>query len=78
MYVYVWVRKEKSPIKVVGLRQMFREADFPWEVLIDDNIVVLLQAQFIVPGKDTGGYVCIYMREKPRKFSFRVAFLRCV
>lgn len=53
--MHVCVRKEKSPVEVVGLRQMFREADFPREVLIDDNIVVLLQAQFIVPGKHTGG-----------------------
>lgn len=45
----------ESPVEVVGLWQMFRETDFPREVLVDDNIIVLLQPQFIVPEKDAGG-----------------------
>lgn len=41
----------KSPVEIVGLRQIFREADFSREVLIDDNIIVLLQPKFVVPKK---------------------------
>lgn len=63
MCVCECVGKEKSPVEVVGLRQMFREADFPQEVLIDDNIGVLLQVQLIVPGKHTGG---LYGRKAPK------------
>lgn len=39
----------KSPVEVVGLRKMLRETDVPQEVLVDDNIFVLLQPQFVVP-----------------------------
>lgn len=34
---------------------MFRETDFSWQVLIYDDVVVMLQLQFIVPEEDTGG-----------------------
>jgi len=45
----------KSPVEVVGLRQVFREADFPRKVLVDNDVILLLHLQFVVPRKDTDG-----------------------
>lgn len=45
----------KSPVEVVGLWQMFRETDFSWEVLVYDDVVVMLQLQFIVPEEGADG-----------------------
>lgn len=37
------------PVQVVGLRDVFGKADIPSEVLVDDNNIVLLLPEFVVP-----------------------------
>lgn len=43
-------KKKKSPVEVVGLRQMFGESHFAREVLVHDDVVLLLHPDFVVPG----------------------------
>lgn len=37
------------PVQVVGLRDVFGKADIPSEVLIDNNNIVQLLPEFVVP-----------------------------
>lgn len=37
------------PVQVVGLRYVFGKADVPSEVLIDNNNIVMLLPEFVVP-----------------------------
>lgn len=54
MYIYK-VLCIKSPVEVVGLGQVFGEADVPREVLVNYNVVVVLQPDFVVPKKTQMG-----------------------
>lgn len=47
--VLVCQLRVESPVEVVGLGEMFGETNFSGGILVNNNIIVLLQPDFIVP-----------------------------